>query len=140
MTANMGSKTAATAALRMAMAENRTEEKELQAAFRQAGIRTAAVDFGGSFNDSVAKIIERTLVAAKRENVIGETHPEEGAVCGATHEAVRQLMPSAFGLNVGGKIGIGRFGDHVSVAIFFGVGMIHLDDMCVGIAHRAVAL
>ena len=134
-----GSKVSARAAIIMAVAESRTEEKSLQKDFLEKGIKTAAVDFGGPFNESVSKIIERALIAAKRESVIEENHAEEGAVLGAAHEAIEQIMPKAFGLNVGGKIGIGRFQDHISVAICLGVGMIHLDDICIGFAHRAVS-
>ena len=43
------------------------------------------------------------------------------------------------GLSVGGKIGIARQDDHVAVAIFFGIGLGHLDEVAVGLAHRAVS-
>ena len=88
---------------------------------------------------SVGKIVERAVVAAKREGVIKDTHADEGAVAGATREAVAQIMPKALGLNVGGKIGIARFGDHVSVALFFGIGLLHLDEVSIGLGHRAVS-
>ena len=41
---------------------------------------------------------------SKAEGVISSTHAEEGAVAGATHEALMQLMPKALGLNVGAKL------------------------------------
>ena len=47
-------------------------------------------------------------------------------------------MPKAIGLNVGGKIGIARKEDHISVAIYFGVGLLHLDEVALGLGHRAV--
>ena len=40
-----------------------------------------------------------------------------GAVAGADGKRCLN-MPKAIGLNVGGKIGIARYKDHVSVAIF----------------------
>jgi len=86
----------------------------------------------------VSKIVERAVVAAKREGVIKDTHPDEGAVAGATREAVSQIIPKALGLNVGGKIGIARYQDHVSVAIFSGIGLLHLDEVAIGLGHRAV--
>jgi hypothetical protein len=43
------------------------------------------------------------------------------------------------GFNVGGKIGIARSGEHLAVAILFQIGLVHLDDIAVGVAHRAVA-
>jgi hypothetical protein len=78
------------------------------------------------------------VVAPKREGVIKETHADEGAVAGATREALAQIMPKAIGLNVGGKIGVARFKDHIGVAIFFGIGLLHLDEVSIGLGHRAV--
>ena len=62
---------------------------------------------------------------------------EEGAIAGAT-EALSQIMPKALGLNVGGKIGIARYKNHVSVSIFFGIGLLHLNEVAVGLGHRVV--
>ena len=56
-------------ALYMALSTSRAQEKEYQAQFAKEGIRTAAVDYGGDFITSVHKIIERAVVAAKREGV-----------------------------------------------------------------------
>jgi len=137
--APLGSREVARAAIKMALTESREQEKELKASFLKTGLKTAAVDHGGDFIASVNKIIERAVVAAKREGVIREVHADEGAVAGATREAISQVMTKALGLNVGGKIGIARFHDHISVAVFFGVGMLHLDEVAVGLGHRAVA-
>jgi len=135
----IGSKKIATVAIQMALSESREEEKALKAQFAKEGIKTAAVDYGGEFITAVKKIVERTVVAAKREGVIKEIHADEGAVAGATREALSQIMPKAVGLNVGGKVGIARAGDHISVAVFFGIGLLHLDEVAIGIGHRAVA-
>ncbi|MEL7565126.1 MAG: HutP family protein [Dehalobacterium sp.] len=135
---SLGSKKVAAVAIKMALSESREEEKELKKIYQEQGIRTAAVDYGGEFLSSVSKVIERAVVAAKREGVIKDTHADEGAVAGATHDALSQIMPKSIGLNIGGKIGIARYNDHVSVAVFFGIGMIHLDEVAVGLAHRAV--
>lgn len=123
----------------MAMTESREQEKEYKMKFLNEGIRTAAVDYGGDFISSVNRIIERAVVAAKREGVIKEIHADEGAVAGATREALSMIMPKAVGLNVGGKIGIARQADHISVAVFFGVGLLHLDEVAIGLGHRAVS-
>jgi hypothetical protein len=77
------------------------------------------------------------VVAAKREGLIKESHADEGAVAGATHEALLQIKNKAIGFNVGGKIGIARQGDHIGVAVFIGVGLLHLDDVAIGLGHRA---
>jgi len=123
----------------MALTDSREQEREYKARFAREGVKTAAVDYGGDFISSVNKIVERAVVAAKREGVIREVHAEEGAVAGATREALTQVMPKAIGLNIGGKIGVAREGDHVSVAVFFGVGLLHLDEVAIGLGHRAVA-
>lgn len=133
-----GSREAAVAAVQLALTANREEEKKLRHIFCAEGIRTAAIDYGGGYESSVAKILERALVAAKREGIIGETHLEEGAVVGATHEAVSQIINKAAGLNLGGKIGIARIDSHISVCVFFAVGLLNLNDVVIGLGHRAV--
>lgn len=134
-----GSRKVARVAIEMAMTETREQEKEYKTKFLSEGIRTAAVDYGGDFISSVNRIIERAVVAAKREGVIKEVHADEGAVAGATREALSMIMPKAVGLNVGGKIGIARQADHISIAVFFGVGLLHLDEVAIGLGHRAVS-
>ncbi|HHY61182.1 MAG TPA: hut operon positive regulator HutP [Clostridia bacterium] len=133
-----GSKQAARAAIQIALTETREEEMQLKKALGQQGIKAAAVDFGGEFLHSAVKVVERAIVAAKREGVIKDTHADEGAIAGATREALSQLMPKALGFNVGGKIGIARIDDHISVAVFFGIGLVHLDEVAIGLGHRAV--
>jgi hypothetical protein len=132
-----GSRKVASIAIQMALTENREEENQLKQTYQELGVKTAAVDCGGEFIASVKKIVERAVVAAKREGVIKETHTDEGAVAGATREALSQIMPKAVGLNVGGKIGIARKNDHISVAIFLGIGLLHLDEVGIGLGHRA---
>jgi len=133
-----GSRRIARVAIEMALTGTREEEKEYKQRFLKEGIKTAAVDYGGDFISSVSKIIERAVVASKREGVIKEIHVDEGAVAGAAREALSQIVPKAAGLNVGGKIGIARKEDHVTVAVFFGVGLLHLDEVAIGLGHRAV--
>jgi len=137
MSTNYGSKKIAAVAVQMALSETREEELELKRRFFDMGIKTAGVDYGGEYISSVKKIVERAVVAAKREGVIKETHADEGAVAGATREALSQIMPKAVGLNIGGKIGVARYSDHISVAVFFGIGLLHLDEVGIGLGHRA---
>ena len=47
-------------------------------------------------------------------------------------------MTKAIGLNVGGKIGIARSGNNIAVAIFFGIGLLHLNEVAIGLGHRAI--
>ena len=139
MSNHLGSRRTAAVAIKMALTDSREEEKSLQKHYTQEGIKTAAVDYGGEFITSVKKIVERAVVAAKREGVIKDVHSEEGAVAGATREALSQIMPKAVGLNVGGKIGIAHQKDHITVAVFFGIGLLHLDEVSIGLGHRAVS-
>ena len=132
------SKLVAIAAIKLAMSSSRPEEAQLKKSlYDEYGIKAVAVDFGGEFISSVGKMVERAVVAAKREGVIKDTHADEGAVAGATREAITQIMNKALGLNVGGKIGIARYRDHISVAIFSGIGLLHLDEVAIGLGHRA---
>lgn len=132
------SRSVARAAVRIALSASREEENALKASLADAGIKAAGVDYGGDFSTSIGRIVERSVVTARREGIITDAHAEEGAVAGAAHEATRQLMSKALGLNVGGKIGIARGGDHVAVALYLGIGLVHLDDVGIAVGHRAV--
>ena len=132
------SRDVARAALSLAMTVDREDEAAMKRKLADKGIRGAASDYGGDFVQSVIRIIERAVVAAKREGVIGETHNEEGAVAGAARDAIAQMTQKALGLSVGGKIGVARCNGHVAVALFFTVGLVHLNEVCVGLGHRAV--
>lgn len=134
----IGSRDVVAAAIQVALTANREEEKTVRVHYEELGIHTAGVDFGGEFISSITKIIERAVVAAKREGIISDVHTEEGAVAGAAREAVSQIMNKAIGLNVGGKIGIARSGEHISVSVFFGVGLLHLNEMAIGLGHRVI--
>ena len=121
------SRAVARAAIQLAMTATREEETELKASLTEKDIVGAASDFGGT-----------SVVAAKREGVISDTHREEGAVAGAAHDAVCQVSEKAMGFSVGGKIGVARSGEHVAVAVFFTVGLVHLNEVVVGMGHRAI--
>ena len=54
------------AAMQMALTRSREEEQTARADFAAAGVRCAAVDFGGDYLGVVRKIIERAIVAAQR--------------------------------------------------------------------------
>jgi hypothetical protein len=127
----------AKASIEMAIS-SREEEKVLEHRFKEKGVLTVAVDVGGSINTSITKILERALVAAKRSGIIKDCHVHDGAVIGAAREALSQVSQKANGLNVGGKIGIARSGEHLSVAIFMSIGVLHLNDLVIGIGHRSI--
>lgn len=117
---------------------SREEEKILIEEYRKNNILAVGVDIGGNLNSSITKIIERALVASKRTGIIKDSHVHDGAVIGATREAITQVSEKANGLNVGGKIGIARHGEHISVCIFLSIGLLHLNDVVIGIGHRTI--
>lgn len=118
---------------------SRQEEIRLIEEFKNNNVLAVGVDIGGNLNSSIAKIIERALVASKRTGIIKDSHIHEGAVIGATREAIMQVSEKANGLNVGGKIGIARHGEHISVSIFLSIGLLHLNEVVIGIGHRSIA-
>ena len=128
------------AALAMAISTDRQEERALRQRLQNRGILAVAVDFGGEYLSSVKKMIERAVVAAQRQGLIEASHVGEGAVAGATHAALEQITSKAVGLNVGGKIGVARYGEHVCVAVYLGVGVLHLNEVAVGLAHRSLPM
>ena len=110
------------AALKIAVTGSRSEEQRIKQELAEQGIRSTAVDFGGEFIPSIVKIVERAVVA----------------VAGAAHAALEQVKTKALGFNVGGKIGIARCGEHLCVAIYMAVGVLNLNELCVGLAHRSL--
>lgn len=126
-------------ATKMAICD-RYEEDNLKKLYNEKGIKVTAVNIGGNINSSISKILESALVAAKRNELIREEHLHEGAVIGATRDAIIQISNRANGQNVGGKIGIARGGEHISVCIFLNIGLLHLDEVVIGIGHRALPI
>ena len=127
----------AKASIQMAIS-SRDEEQRLIKDFRDKGILTAAVDVGGDLIASIPKIIERALVASRRSGITRECHVQDGAVAGAAREAIMQVSSKANGLSVGGKIGISRHGEHISICIFMSIGLLHLNEVVIGLGHRSI--
>lgn len=127
----------AKAAIRLAIS-TREEEKKVIEIFKNKQMNSAAVDIGGDLINSIPKIIERALVASKRTGIIEDTHIEEGAVAGATKDAISQVNQKALGLNFGGKLGIARAGEHIVVCLFISIGLLHLNDLAIAIGHRSI--
>lgn len=132
------SKITTSSVIKIVLTDSREEENDLKNYFLEQNIKVTAVDFGGDFVTSVSRIIERAILVAQRDGIIGNSHSEEGAVAGAAREAVSQISQKAMGLNVGGKIGVARYEDHIAVALYFGIGMLNLNEIAIGLGHRAV--
>ena len=126
------------AALRMALSETRTDENNLKEELAESEIRAVAVNFGGKFLEVLPKIYESAIVAAQRQHVISDTHVGDGSVLGAVESAIDQIKLKAIGMNVGGKIGIARWKEHLCVAVYLGVGVLRFNEVAVGMAHRVL--
>ena len=126
------------AALRMALSETRTDENNLKEELAGVEIRAVAVNFGGKFLEVLPKIYESAIVAAQRQHVISDTHVGDGSVLGAVESAIDQIKLKAIGMNVGGKIGIARWKEHLCVAVYVGVGVLRFNEVAVGMAHRVL--
>ena len=76
-----GTRVVSRAALLMCLTQSRDEERALkEKLLREEDVRAAAVDYGGEFVASVVRIVERAVVAAKREGVIvADEYKEEAA-------------------------------------------------------------
>ncbi|WP_235070499.1 HutP family protein [Turicibacter sp. TJ11] len=128
----------AKAAIKVSMTGSRTEEEEVVRELKEQGIHATAVDIGGNLIQSIPKIIERAIIASRKTNVTKESFVLDGAVAGATRDAIMQVSMKATGLNAGGKIAIARCGENLTVCIFLSIGLLHLDDVVIGLAHRSV--
>lgn len=128
----------ARASIEIAMSSSRAMEDNIIEEFKRKEIKTVAVDIGGNLIASIPKIIERAIISSRRTGVIKESHVHDGAVAGATREAIMQVASKASGLNAGGKIGIARHEEHLSVCIFMSIGLLHLNEVVIGLAHRSI--
>lgn len=114
----------------------REEEIELIRKIEAMGGRAAAVNIGGNVTTSLPKIMESALVASRRAGLIHQDYASEGAVMGATRDALFQIMERSNNLNVGGKIGLIRLGSDIAVCIYVSIGLLHLNEFAIGIGHR----
>ena len=81
----------AKAAIKVSMTGSRTEEEEVVRELKEQGIHATAVDIGGNLIQSIPKIIERAIIAARKTHVTKESFVLDGAVAGATRDAIMQV-------------------------------------------------
>ena len=117
---------------------SREKEMEYRKYLETFEVQSVAVDFGGKFEKVVPQIIENGAVAAQRCGLIEDQHVQIGDIVGAIHQVLIKLGSIAVGLNVGGKLAIARYKEHLCVAIFAEIGLIHLNEVFINIAHRSV--
>ena len=130
----------ARAAIRLVVTPTREAEEKYIASLAEAGVKAVAVDIGGDVMSSIHVIIERAILASRKAGITKENHVQDGAIAGASREAVAQIAEKAIGLNGGGKIAIARFGEHLSVCVFMSIGLLHLNDVVIGLGHRSLPI
>jgi len=130
----------ARAAVRLALTPSREAEEKYIASLAEAGVKSAAVDVGGDITATIHVVIERAILASRKAGITKENHVQDGAIAGAAREAVSQIAEKAIGLNGGGKIAIARHGEHLSVCIFMSIGLLHLNDVVIGLGHRSLPI
>jgi len=133
-----GSVDVAKAAIRLALTGSRQSEEQMIQALQEKGIHGAAVDVGGNVVNSVHTIIERVIIASRKTCVTKENHVQDGAIAGAAREALLQVLQKSTGLNGGGKIAVCRHKEHLSVCVFMSIGLLHLNDVVIGLGHRSL--
>jgi hypothetical protein len=128
----------ARAAIKLAITPNRSSEEQLIAKLKEKDIHGAAVDIGGDIVNSIHLVIERAIIASRKSGITREGHVQDGAIAGASREAIMQIAAKATGLNGGGKVAICRHKEHLSVCIFMSIGLLHLNDVVIGLGHRSL--
>jgi len=128
----------ARAAIRLAITPTREAEEKCVVSLAESDVKAVAVDIGGNITGSIHMVIERAIIASRKSGITRENHVQDGAIAGAAREAVAQIAEKAIGLNGGGKIAIARFGEHLSVCVFMSIGLLHLNDVVIGLGHRSL--
>ncbi len=128
----------AKASIKLAITSSRTAESQLIEKYKEKEILSTAVDVGGNVIDTIHIVIERAILAARKAGLTQECHVHDGAIAGAAREAIMQIAAKSTGLNGGGKIGICRHKEHLSVCIFMSIGLLHLNEVVIGLGHRSI--
>ena len=128
----------AKAAIKLAITTSRASEEQLIKKLKEKDVLAVAVDVGGNIIETIHIVIERAILASRKNNLTTECHVHDGAIAGAAREAIMQIAAKASGLNGGGKIGICRHKEHLSVCIFMSIGLLHLNEVVIGLGHRSI--
>ena len=133
----MHTKDLCTCAIEIAISKDIESEKKIKERLLKDGVRATGVNFGGNFVSSIPKMIERIMIASKKEGIL-ISEEEAGAIIGATKDALSQITVKATGFDVGGKISIAREKNQVAVVAYFCIGTLNLNDMVLGLGHRVM--
>ena len=130
----------ARAAIQLAVTPNREAEEKYIEILKKSNMAAVAVDIGGDIVNSIHVVIERAIIASRKGGLTKENHVQDGAIAGASREAVAQIAAKAIGLNGGGKIAVCRHREHLTVCIFMSIGLLHLNDVVIGLGHRSIPM
>lgn len=128
----------AKAAIKLAITSSRASEEQIISKLRDKNIIGTAVDVGGNIVETIHIVIERAIIASRKSGLIEECHVHDGAIAGAAKDAIMQIASKSTGLNGGGKIGICRHKEHLSICIFMSIGLLHLNEVVIGLGHRSI--
>ncbi|MDR3304877.1 MAG: HutP family protein [Clostridiales Family XIII bacterium] len=128
----------ARAAIQLSITPTRELEEMYIEKLTAGGIKAVAADIGGDVVNSIHIVIERAIFASRKAGLTKENHVQDGAIAGAAREAVAQIAAKAIGLNGGGKIAVCRHREHLSVCVFMSIGLLHLNDVVIGLGHRSI--
>lgn len=126
--------------VKLAITENRTNEETFIKELMAKDVKAVAIDVGGNVLEAVHIIIEKAIHASRKSGVTKECHVEDGAIAGAAREAITQIANRSMGLNGGGKIAICRHKEHLSICIFMSIGLLHLNEVVIGLGHRSLPI
>lgn len=128
----------AKAAIKLAITSSRSVEEQMIKKLEEKDIHGIAIDVGGNIIDTIHVVIERAILASRKNGITKECHVQDGAIAGAAKDAIMQIAVKSAGLNGGGKIGICRHKEHLSVCIFMSIGLLHLNEVVIGLGHRSI--
>ena len=133
----MTTKEVCNSAIEIVISSDIESEKIIKQRLFKRGIKGAGISYGGDFIKGIPTIIERVIIAAKKEGIIDD-QIGEAAIIGATKEAISHIVDKATGFNIGGKIAVARCKNHIAVVVYFSVGMLNLDEIVLGLGHRMI--
>jgi len=126
------------AAIALAITPDKTSEDMEIDKLKKQGIKVIVIDVTGNFRDSTHIIIEKAIIASRENGLTEETHVEESAIAGAAREAIMHIATKSSGVHGNGKMAICRYKENLSVCIFMCIGLLNLNEVAIGLGHRAV--
>ena len=89
---------------------------------------------------SMHRMVEQAIVGCTPGRADrGKIRPRsDGSIAGALHDALSQVGAEGEWAFCGRQDRAGALRDHISVAVFLSIGLLYLDDVALGPAHRLI--